>query len=52
MKKVGSVNAPPTSGSGSSNTIVGGLPMQRGGSHGSRGMYKELSVLLLANADY
>lgn len=36
MKKVGSANAPAASGSGSGNTAVGGVPMQRGGSHGSR----------------
>ena len=37
MKKVGSTNAPPVSGSGSSQTVVGGYPMQRLGSGGSRG---------------
>ncbi|KAF2653966.1 hypothetical protein K491DRAFT_705525 [Lophiostoma macrostomum CBS 122681] len=36
MKKVGSANAPTTSGSGSSHTVVGGYPMQRLGSGGSR----------------
>ncbi|KAF2747528.1 hypothetical protein M011DRAFT_477158 [Sporormia fimetaria CBS 119925] len=36
MKKVGSTNAPATAGSGSSNTVIGGVPMQRGGSYGSR----------------
>ncbi|KAF2273697.1 uncharacterized protein EI97DRAFT_480252 [Westerdykella ornata] len=36
MKKVGGSNAPATAASGNSNIPLGGVPMQRGGSHGSR----------------
>ncbi|KAF2176182.1 hypothetical protein K469DRAFT_35392 [Zopfia rhizophila CBS 207.26] len=35
MKKVGSTNAPGTSGSGCTHTAVGGVPMRRAGSGGS-----------------
>ena len=39
MKKVGNANAPGTASFGSAHTTIGGVPMQRGGSGGSRSAY-------------
>ena len=48
MKKVGGVGAPTGSGLGSTQSPVGGIPMQRLGSAGSRGRNPKSSYIFIS----